>query len=87
MGSAKSPLGASAVGTAAAPNEPTATPLDLAGLLLIALPIWRDERGFFVERSPQPTALPLRPLRGRNPSWIEAARLAAKSAPMKVRYA
>ena len=50
MGSAKASLGASAVGTAAAPNEPTATPLDLAGLLLIALPIWRDERGFFVER-------------------------------------
>jgi dTDP-4-dehydrorhamnose 3,5-epimerase len=50
MASTETAFGAGALGVAHAPNGPTVTPLDLAGLLLIALPIWRDERGFFVER-------------------------------------
>ena len=33
-----------------APDGITATPLGLEGLLLIELKIWRDERGFFIER-------------------------------------
>jgi dTDP-4-dehydrorhamnose 3,5-epimerase len=33
-----------------APDGITATPLGLEGLLLIELKIWRDERGFFMER-------------------------------------
>jgi dTDP-4-dehydrorhamnose 3,5-epimerase len=50
MGSVKASVGSGAPGTAKAPSELTTTPLSLAGLLLIALPVWRDERGFFVER-------------------------------------
>ena len=33
-----------------APDGIVVTPLDLDGLLLIELKIWRDERGFFMER-------------------------------------
>src|SRR5262245_19656172 len=50
MGSVKASVGSGAHGTAKAPSDLTTTPLDLAGLVLISLPIWRDERGFFVER-------------------------------------
>jgi dTDP-4-dehydrorhamnose 3,5-epimerase len=37
-------------GAAPASHGVKATPLDVKGLLLIELPMWRDERGFFVER-------------------------------------
>jgi dTDP-4-dehydrorhamnose 3,5-epimerase len=44
-------------GTAATEMPPSAagpkirvTPLRLSGLLLLYLPVWRDERGFFIER-------------------------------------
>jgi len=48
--SAASSSGAKAPGEIETPSGLKVTPLGLAGLLLIELKIWGDERGFFVER-------------------------------------